>query len=59
MVCAKIKISRKQSSNTKQPSALTQTLYSLTLTWGLRCSFKGKLDQAIACYQKALQIDPK
>ena len=30
-----------------------------TTTWALRCDDKGQLDEAIACFKKAIELDPK
>ena len=47
------------SPATARPSNSTRSTPRPTTTWALPCSDKGQLDEAIACYRKAIELDPK
>ena len=44
---------------TARPSNSTRSAPRPTSTWALRSRAKGQLDEAIACYRKAIELDPK
>ncbi len=47
------------SPATRRPSNSTRSSPWPTTTWARCCCSKGQLDEAIACYKKAIELDPK
>ena len=47
------------SLGTRRPSHSTRSTSRHTTTWALRSGHKGQWEEAIACYQKAIELDPK
>ena len=47
------------SPATRRPSSSTRSSPRPTATWATALSDKGQLDEAIACYRKAIELDPK